>query len=155
MIENHPAKKRMIAISRDSRLKSDVLANVAAQVFAANGIKVMIYPYISPVPTLSFATRYLNAAAGVMITASHNPSKYNGYKVYGEDGCQITTYAADIILNKINRVDIFEGVKRMGLDEGFKNGTIKYIEPEVLTAFIEEVKNQSLYTEKRSIRTFP
>ena len=135
---------RKVAISRDSRLKSDVFANVASRVFAANGIEVAIYPYISPVPTLSFATRYLHCSAGVMITASHNPSKYNGYKVYGSDGCQITTEAADEILKYIEEIDIFNDVKYISFDDGFDKGLISYIPPKVITAFVEEVKNQSL-----------
>ena len=85
--DEHPS----VAIGYDSRIKSDVFAKVAAGVFAANGVKVNIWPTLMPVPTVSFATRYLHTSAGVMITASHNPSKYNGYKVYGADGCQITT----------------------------------------------------------------
>ncbi len=144
ILKNFDESNRSIAISRDSRLKSDVFANVAARVFAANNIKVHIYPYISPVPTLSYATRYLHCSAGVMITASHNPSKYNGYKVYGSDGCQITTEAADEILSYINNIDIFNDIKYISLDEGFEKGLIKYIEPKVITSFIEEVKNQSL-----------
>ncbi len=135
---------RSVAISRDSRLKSDLFSEVAARVFAANGIKVFIYPYISPVPTLSYATRYLHTSAGVMITASHNPSKYNGYKVYGSDGCQITTEAADEILGFIENIDIFEDVKYIPFDEGFEKKLISYIEPKVISSFINEVKNQSL-----------
>jgi len=144
ILKNFKEGNRKVAISRDSRLKSDVFANVAARVFAANGIEVAIYPYISPVPTLSFATRYLKCSAGVMITASHNPSKYNGYKVYGSDGCQITTEAADEILGYIESIDIFNDIKYTTLDEGFEKGLISYIPPKVITAFIEEVKNQSL-----------
>ena len=97
-----------IAIGYDSRIKSDVFAKVAASVFSANGIKVYLWPELSPVPTVSFATRYLHTSAGVMITASHNPSKYNGYKVYGTDGCQITTEAAKEILAEIEKLDIFQ-----------------------------------------------
>lgn len=144
-ILNHFSEgNRKVAISRDSRLKSDVFSEITARVFAANGIKVCIYPYISPVPTLSFATRYLKCSAGVMITASHNPSKYNGYKVYGADGCQITTEVADEILGYIEALDIFEDVKIMNLDEGFEENLISYIPPKVITAFINEVKSQSL-----------
>lgn len=132
-----------IAIGYDSRIKSDVFAKVAASVFSANGIKVYLWPELSPVPTVSFATRYLHTSAGVMITASHNPSKYNGYKVYGTDGCQITTEAAKEILAEIEKLDIFADVK------SDKGAEIEYINPEVLTAFIEEVKGQSvLYGEK-------
>ncbi len=145
---HYAPERRSVAISRDSRLKSDTFAKTAARVFAANGIHVYIYPYISPVPTLSFATRYLRCASGVMITASHNPSKYNGYKVYGEDGCQITTEAADEILKDIEALDIFNDVKKISYDEGFKENLIEYIKPEVITAFLKEVKKQSMLTEK-------
>lgn len=127
-----------VVIGYDSRIKSDVFAKVAAGVFSLNGIKVYLWPELNPVPTVSFATRYLHASAGVMITASHNPSKYNGYKVYGADGCQITTEAAAEILAEIEKLDIFADVKSgAGKD-------IEYIKPEVLTAFIEEVKDQSV-----------
>lgn len=135
--------ERRVAISRDSRIKSDLFADITARVLAANGIKVFIYPYISPVPTLSFATRYLNCCVGVMITASHNPSKYNGYKVYGADGCQITTEAAKLIYSYIEKVDVFDGYKIISLDDAFENSLVEYIKPIVLTKFIEEVKKQS------------
>ncbi len=101
-----------VVIGYDSRIKSDVFAKVAAGVFAANGVHVHIWPELLPVPTVSFAVRELGCSAGVMITASHNPSKYNGYKVYGSDGCQITTEAAAAILSEIEKVDIFNGVKK-------------------------------------------
>ena len=142
--KHYPNGKRSVAISRDSRLKSDVFAKIAARVFAANGIEVHIYPQISPVPTLSFATRYLHCSAGVRVTASHNPSKYNGYKVYGEDGCQITTEAAAEVLSEIESIDIFKDIKLISYDEGFEKNLISYIPPKVLTAFIKEVKSQSL-----------
>ena len=151
IVAHYAPERRTIAISRDSRLKSDTFAKTAARVFAANGIHVYIYPYISPVPTLSFATRYLHCASGVMVTASHNPSKYNGYKVYGEDGCQITTDAADEILKDIEALDIFKDVKKISYDEGFKEGLIEYIKPEVITAFLAEVKKQSMLSEKDPI----
>ena len=127
-----------VVIGYDSRIKSDVFADVAADVFSANGIIVENWSTLLPVPTVSYATRYLSASAGVMITASHNPSKYNGYKVYGDDGCQITTEAAAEILAEINNVDIFSDVKYE------KKAEIKSIPDSVLTAFIEEVKNQSV-----------
>ncbi len=98
--------KPSVAIGYDSRIKSDLFAEVAAGVFATNGIKVNIWPVLMPVPTVSFATRYLHTSAGVMVTASHNPSKYNGYKVYGADGCQITTEAAAEILAEIEKLDV-------------------------------------------------
>ena len=141
---NTALEQPSVVIGYDSRMKSDAFAKVAAGVFAANGIRVNIWPVLLPVPTVSFAVRYLNTSAGVMITASHNPSKYNGYKVYGADGCQITTEAAARILAEIEKLDIFADVKQMDFEEGLKTGQITYIPDEVLTAFIEEVKHQSV-----------
>lgn len=136
--------KSSIAIGYDSRIKSDLFAKVAASVFAANGLKVNLWPRLNPVPTVSFATRYLGCQAGVMVTASHNPSKYNGYKVYGADGCQITTEAAEAVLAEIEALDIFADVKNMDFDQAVASGKIQYIPDEVLTAFIAEVKGQSV-----------
>ena len=133
-----------VVIGYDSRIKSDIFAKVAASVFAANGINVWLWSQLNPVPTVSFATRYLHASAGVMITASHNPSKYNGYKVYGADGCQITTEAASNILERINKLDIFEDVKKVEFEKAEADGKIQYISYDVLTAFIDEVKSQSV-----------
>ncbi len=133
-----------VAIGYDSRIQSDVFAKVAAGVFAANGIQVHIWPTLLPVPTVSFATRYLGTSAGVMITASHNPAKYNGYKVYGPDGCQITTEAAAEILGEIEKLDIFADVKSTDFDAALRSGDITYISDEVLTAFLTQVKNQSV-----------
>ena len=133
-----------VAIGYDSRIKSDVFAKVATGVFAANGVKVNIWPALMPVPTVSFATRYLHTSAGVMVTASHNPSKYNGYKVYGADGCQITTEAAAEILAEIEKLDIFADVKNSDFEAGMSNGIIRYIPDEVYTAFVEQVKSQSV-----------
>ena len=138
-----------VVIGFDSRIKSDVFARTAASVFAANGVQVQLWPHLNPVPTVSFAVRYLAASAGVMITASHNPSKYNGYKVYGADGCQITTEAAAEILGEIEKLDIFTDVKRLDFDIAVSEGKITYISEDVLTAFIENVKKQSvLFGEK-------
>ena len=141
---NKNFEKPSVAIGYDSRIKSDVFARVAAAVFAANGVRVNIWPVLMPVPTVSFATRYLGTSAGVMITASHNPSKYNGYKVFGSDGCQITTEAAAEILAEIEKLDIFADVKRSDFEAGIANGSIRYIPEEVYTAFVNEVKNQSV-----------
>ena len=138
-----------VSIGYDSRIKSDIFAQVSASVFAANEIKVYLWPRLNPVPTVSFATRYQHTSAGVMITASHNPSKYNGYKVYGADGCQITTEAAAEILKEIEKLDIFSDVKKLDFEAAVKKKKIEYISDEVLTAFISEVKKQSfLYGEK-------
>ena len=133
-----------VVIGYDSRIKSDAFAKTAASVFAANGVRVHIWPTLMPVPTVSFATRYLGSSAGVMITASHNPSKYNGYKVYGSDGCQITTEAAAEILADIEKLDVFEDVLSGSFDTAMENGRIQYIPGEVYTAFVEEVKRQSV-----------
>lgn len=142
-------KKPSISIGYDSRIKSDMFAKVAASVFAANEIEVNIWPTLMPVPTVSFATRYLHTSAGVMITASHNPSKYNGYKVYGADGCQITIEAAEAITNEIEKLDIFADIKNSNFEIGITNGSIKYITDEVYTAYVEQIKNQSvLFGEK-------
>ena len=136
--------KPSVSIGYDSRIKSDVFARAAAGVFAANGVEVYIWPTLMPVPTVSFATRYLHTSAGVMVTASHNPSKYNGYKVYGADGCQITTEAAAEILAEIEKLDIFADVKCVTFEEGVEKRLIRYIPEEVYTAFVEEVKKQSV-----------
>ena len=132
------------AISFDSRIKSDVFARVAAGVLAANGIKVHIWPQLMPVPVLSYSVRALGASAGIMITASHNPAAYNGYKVYGEDGCQITTESAKAILSEIEKLDIFKDIKTSDFSAGLAGGQINYISDEVYTAFTEEVKKQSV-----------
>ena len=135
--------KASVVIGYDSRIKSDVFAKVAASVFSSNHISVHIWPRLNPVPTVSYATRYLHTSAGVMITASHNPSKYNGYKVYGDDGCQITTEAATEILKEIEAVDVFD----VQIPEFKVEGNITSIPDEVLTSFIEEVKKQSVVKE--------
>lgn len=133
-----------VVIGYDSRIKSDVFAKTAASVFAANGIHVHLWSELNPVPTVSFAVRELHASAGVMITASHNPSKYNGYKVYGSDGCQITTEAAKAIMAQIDALDIFSDVKSTDYDGAVKKGTIEYIDSSVMDSFIEAVKSQSV-----------
>ena len=141
---NKNFKDACVAISYDSRIKSDLFSKVTAGVFAANGIKVHIYPQLMPTPCLSYAVRSLHCAAGVMVTASHNPSKYNGYKVYGPDGCQITTEAADAILKEIEAIDIFDDVKQIDFEQGMKDGSIAWIGNDVYDAFVAEVKNQSV-----------
>lgn len=151
VIKNFPEDERRIAVSYDSRIKSDLFAKVASGVFAANGIKVYIYTELMPTPCLSYAVRALNCAAGIMITASHNPSKYNGYKVYGADGCQITTEAAKTILSEIEKLDIFADVKTSDFDAGLASGMIEYISEDIYTDFVEEVKKQSVLTDDDKI----
>lgn len=143
--------KRSIAISYDSRIRSDIFARVATGVFAANGIQSYIYKELMPTPCLSYAVRALHCAAGIMVTASHNPSKYNGYKVYGADGCQITTKAADAILAEIEKLDLFDDVKRVSFKEALNVNKVSYISDRVYDDFIEEVKKQSLLSDDLAI----
>lgn len=144
VIKNFDVQDRKIAISYDSRIKADLFAKTAASVFAANGIKVFIYSELMPTPCLSYAVRALNCAAGIMVTASHNPSKYNGYKVYGSDGCQITTEAAAEILEEIENVDTFGSVKTIDYETALQNGDVVFIADNVYTDFTNEVLGQSL-----------
>ena len=133
-----------IAVSYDSRHGSLAFARTAAEVFAANGLSVRMVRELMPTPCLSFAVRTLGCAAGIMITASHNPAEYNGYKVYGADGCQITTEAAAEILAEIEKLDIFADVKTGDFEADVAGGSIQYIPDEVYTAFVEQVKSQSV-----------
>ncbi|MCM1133555.1 MAG: phospho-sugar mutase, partial [Ruminococcus flavefaciens] len=144
---NQEYKNPSVAVSYDSRIKSDVFSKAAAEVLAANGIKVYIYSELMPTPCLSFAVRQLNCQGGIMVTASHNPAKYNGYKVYGEDGCQITLRGAEIILNKINSLDIFNDVKSADFDEEVAKGNISYIGNDVIEAFYEKVLAEGINTD--------
>ena len=133
-----------VAIARDSRLKGEDFQRVAASVLAANGVHVYVYPRIEPVPALSFAVRYLHTSAGIVLTASHNPSVYNGYKVYNENGCQIANEAAEEISANIASVDIFEGIKTMDFDEALGQGLIEWTPEEVLDAFLDAIEKQSV-----------
>lgn len=133
-----------VSIAYDSRIKSDVFAKVAAEVFAANGVRVYIYPELMPTPSLSFAVRHLKCSGGIVITASHNPSKYNGYKVYGSDGCQITTEAASSILAEIEAVDIFKDVKNCSFEEALAQEKITYIGDQVVREYLNAVSSQTL-----------
>jgi len=135
---------RKVAISYDSRINSDVFAKAAAGVLAANGIKAFIYKTLMPVPCLSYATRELKCSFGIMITASHNPSKYNGYKVYGGDGCQVISEVADSILNEINSLDIFTSIKTMNFEDGLSKGLINYIPDTIYDSFVEEIKRKTM-----------
>ena len=135
---------QLVAISYDSRINSDVFARTAACVLAANGIKVRIYDALMPVPALSFATRFYEANAGIMVTASHNPAKYNGYKAYGPDGCQMTDEAADIVYAEIQKTDILDGAKMMDFDEGMKAGLIAYVGDECKEALYDAIKARSV-----------
>ena len=135
---------QLVAISYDSRINSDVFAKTAACVLAANGIKVRIYDALMPVPALSFATRFYEANAGIMVTASHNPAKYNGYKAYGPDGCQMTDEAADIVYAEIQKTDILTGAKMMSFEEGLEKGLIEYVGDDCKEALYDAIKARSV-----------
>lgn len=139
---NSVTKNGTIAIAYDSRIKSDVFARAAASIFAANGIKVYIYKELMPTPMLSFAVRRLKCDAGVVVTASHNPAKYNGYKAYGPDGSQLGPEAADFVLSIMQSVDIFSGVKTTDYDEAVKNGMIEYIGDDIINEYLDNVEAQ-------------
>ncbi|WP_417147933.1 phospho-sugar mutase [Ruminococcus sp.] len=133
-----------VAISYDSRIKSDVFAKAAAEVLAANGIHVHIYTELMPTPMLSYAVRAQKCSAGIMITASHNPAKYNGYKVYGSDGCQMTIDAANAVLAEINALDMFTGVQHTDFEKAMADGMISYTPQSVIDAYYQDVLKQSL-----------
>ena len=139
--------EKTVAIGYDSRIKSTYFAEVAAAILAANGIKVHIYKELMPTPMLSWAVRYLKCGAGIVITASHNPAKYNGYKVYGADGCQLTLEAADIVLSKINKIDLFNGIKTIDFKQGVADGKICYIDDKCIDEYIAKVRIQSLHSD--------
>ena len=135
---------QLVAISYDSRINSDVFAREAACVLAANGIKVRIYDALMPVPALSFATRYYHANAGIMITASHNPAKYNGYKAYGPDGCQMTDDAAAVVYAQIQKTDILTGAAWMPFEEGKAKGLIACVGEDCKEALYDAIKSRSV-----------
>ncbi|WP_295153692.1 phospho-sugar mutase [uncultured Ruminococcus sp.] len=144
---NKTYKNAKVAISYDSRIKSDVFAKATAAVMAANGIKAYIYTELMPTPCLSWAVRELGCQAGVMVTASHNPAKYNGYKVYGEDGCQMTIDAANAVTEMIEAVDMFGGAKVIDFEEGLKSGMIEYIGQDVIDKYLDKVAEQGIHTD--------
>ena len=129
-----------VAISFDTRLKSDVFSKTAAGVLAANGIKVRIYDAAMPVPALSFATRYYNCNAGIMVTASHNPAKYNGYKAYGPDGCQMPDQAADVVYNEIQKIDVLNGAQQISFAQGVEDGLVRFVGDDCKKAFYEAIE---------------
>ena len=133
-----------VAIGYDSRIKSDLFAMEAARVIAANGLTACIYPRLEPTPALSWAVRYLGCGAGICVTASHNPAKYNGYKVYGSDGCQITLDVAAAVLKEINALDMFDAVNLVTEEEGRAAGKIVTIGEDCLQSFLDAVQQRSL-----------
>ena len=133
-----------VAISHDSRIKADLFMNEAARVLAANGIKVYITSELQPTPVLSYLVRYFKCQAGIMVTASHNPAAYNGYKAYGEDGCQMTDVAANTVYDEISKLDMFKDVKITDFDEAVKSGMIEYVDESVYDTYLEKVMEQQV-----------
>lgn len=133
-----------VAISHDSRIKADLFMNEAARVLAANGIKVYITSELQPTPVLSYLVRYFKCQAGIMVTASHNPAAYNGYKAYGEDGCQMTDVAANTVYDEISKLDMFKDVKIADFDEAVKSGMIEYVNESVYDTYLEKVMEQQV-----------
>lgn len=136
--------KASVAIAGDSRIKSDVFVKEAARVLAANGIKAYVARELQPTPVVSFCVRELKCQAGIMVTASHNPAKYNGYKCYGSDGCQMTDESADAVYSEIQSIDIFNDVKTIEFEQGLADGSIEYIDDMVYDSYIENVKKQAV-----------
>lgn len=141
-LKNTKGTQSSVAICYDSRINSELFAHTAASVLAANGIHAYVYPRLEPTPALSFATRYLHCDIGINVTASHNPSEYSGYKVYGADGCQITDDIVEGVTEAITHVDPFDDVATMSFDEGCSAGLISFIEEEVLDAYLDAVYEQ-------------
>ena len=136
--------KGAVAISHDSRIKADLFMIEAARVLAANGLKVYITSELQPTPVLSYLVRYFKCQAGIMVTASHNAAKYNGYKAYGEDGCQMTDAAATAVYDEIQKLDIFNDVKIADFDEAVKSGMIEYVDDSVYDSYLEKVLEQQV-----------
>lgn len=145
-------KNPSVAIAHDSRNNSDVFCKVAAPVLASNGVKAYVYPELMPTPSLSYAVRQLKCSAGIVVTASHNPKQYNGYKVYGDDGCQCTIEAADAIYAEIQNIDVFKDVKNGDFDEMVKNGQIEIIGDDIFETYMESTLKQSLYNEEKVLK---
>lgn len=143
-VKEKGAGEKSVAIAYDSRIKSELFARTAAVTFASEGVSVYLYPELEPTPCLSFAVRYFHASAGVMVTASHNPSAYNGYKAYGADGCQMTEEDADFVYGRMKGLDPFRDLKFDDFDACVQSGQIRFIGPEVMDAYLCEVKKQSV-----------
>ncbi len=144
--------EKSVAIAHDSRNNSRQFAIYAAEVLCANGIKVYLYDTLMPTPVLSFTVRYLGCTAGAVVTASHNPKEYNGYKIYDDTGCQLCPDQANKVIGYVNAIEDLKAVPHMDLDEAAEKGLYQPIGSEVLDAFLKEVKKQSLYEEPSDIK---
>lgn len=149
-LKNTESQDLSVAICYDSRINSELFAQTTAGVFAANGIHAYIYPRLEPTPALSFATRYLHCNIGINVTASHNPSEYNGYKVYGSDGCQITDDIVKGVTDAIVHVDPFDDVSKLDFEKGCESGLISFISEDVLDAYIDAVYKQHVLDDAQS-----
>lgn len=152
LLAHADGKPQSVAIAHDSRNKGVEFAQQAASVLAANGITAYLYKTLMPTPALSFAVRHLKCNAGICVTASHNPAKYNGYKAYGDDGCQVTSEMADGIMHEIEKLDIFRDVKKIDFEKGLEEGSIVYMDDEVADSFIETVYRQSLKGDASNVK---
>lgn len=152
LIKHANGKTQSVAIGHDSRNKGVLFARESAMVLAANGIKAYLYKELMPTPALSWAVRYLKCNAGICVTASHNPAKYNGYKAYGDDGCQVTADMADGITDEISKLDIFSDVKTMDFDEAVSKGLIEIIDDKVTDAFLDAVYDVSLMKDASDVK---
>ena len=142
---NKKYKNPSVAISHDSRIKADLFAREAASVLAANGVKAYISNELQPTPVVSFAVRELKTQAGIMVTASHNPAKYNGYKCYGSDGCQMTDVNANAVFEEIEKVNYFgEDIKLVDFDKAIESGMIEWISDDLYEKYLDNVQNQSV-----------
>lgn len=151
-LKNEFAGERSVVIAYDSRNNSKAFAECAAEVLCYNGIKTFLFEEIMPTPVLSFSVRYLNCNAGIVITASHNPKEYNGYKVYDKYGCQLVPQYADKVISYINNVKDIKSVKHMNLNMALSNGYLTYIGDEVLNGYISEVEKMAVYKEASDLK---
>lgn len=151
-LKNEFAGEKSVVIAYDSRNNSKAFAERAAEVLCYNGIKTFLFEEIMPTPVLSFSVRYLNCNAGIVITASHNPKEYNGYKVYDKYGCQLVPQNADKVISYINNVKDIKSVKHMNLNMALSNGYLTYIGDEVLNSYISEVEKMAVYKEASDLK---
>lgn len=151
-LKNEFAGEKSVVIAYDSRNNSKAFAECAAEVLCYNGVKTFLFEEIMPTPVLSFSVRYLNCNAGIVITASHNPKEYNGYKVYDKYGCQLVPQYADKVISYINNVKDIKSVKHMNLNMALSNGYLTYIGDEVLNSYISEVEKMAVYKEASDLK---
>lgn len=151
-LSDFPTPQKSVVIAYDSRNNSEDFAKCAAEVLAVKGITVYLFDKITPTPVLSFAVRHLGCIAGIVITASHNPKEYNGYKVYDENGCQLVPSLADKVIAHVQEITDYRAVPRLDFEVALQSGMIQMVGDEVLDAFLDAVKTQALYTEPSKLK---